>query len=359
MLVLLLNGGVSIAQSVEACGYYGHNAKFSKEQICPQLGFESSEDAEKSIRKILNQLGLQMNFLVVQCSNINNAFAVNLEGDIGHIRYIIYDEGFLERIGMKSQTDWASVSILAHEIGHHLNAHTLDGVGSRPEKELDADEFSGFALNRLGATLEEAQAAMQNAGGEKASKTHPARSDRLNAIAHGWTNAASLSKKYIDLSRNLDYTSYAKMWFEKARAIRGVSEGDHINRVAYYGKATEYKPDYTAAYRNKAKYLNELGLYKKALIEANSAISLDKNYWNAYTEKARAYFGMEDYQEAVKYYSIAIENREPQRAGDYAARAFSYLAMGDRTNAIADLEEALNLRPQWSIIQQKLTELKR
>lgn len=343
----------------EACGYYGDNAKFSREELCPQLGYDSYEEAEVPVANIMEQLGLRMNFLLVRCANINNAFAVNLEGDIGQIRYIIYDDGFLNRIGMKAQTDWAAISILAHEIGHHLNGHTLDGQGSRPDKELEADEFSGFALNRLGASLEEAKAAMQNAGGDKASKTHPARSDRLASIATGWTNSAALSAKYANLSRNLDYTTYAKMWFEKARAIEGDSEEDHINRVAYYGKATEYRPDYTAAYRNRAKYLNELGLHKKAIADANSAIALDKEQWNAYTEKARAYFGLEEYDNAIKYYTVAIDNRPDQRAGDYAARAFAYLSKGDEQAAISDLENALKIKPDWQVMRQQLIELKR
>lgn len=345
-------------ESIEVCGYYGDNARYTKDQICRQLGYETTDEAEQIIGNIMGLIGLQMNFLVVQCANINNAFAVNFDGDIGKIRYIIYDDGFLDRIKLKTQTDWSAISILAHEIGHHLNGHTLDELGSRPHKELEADEFSGFALNKLGANLEEAQAAMQNAASEKQSKTHPAKKDRLKSISEGWTNSASLSAKYANLSRNMDYTTYAKKWFEKALAIQGNTREDHINRVAFFGKATEYKPDYTAAYRNKAKYLNELGLYKKALVDANSAISLDKDYWNAYTEKARAYYGLEKYDDAIKYYSVAIENRASGRAGDYAARAFAYLGKGDRQAAIEDLESALAIKPNWPVIEQKLRELK-
>jgi hypothetical protein len=56
--------------------------------------------------------------------------------------------------------------------------------------ELEADEFSGFVLQKLGASLEEAQAAMSLIGSEKASRTHPAKSDRLSSIAMGWNEAA-------------------------------------------------------------------------------------------------------------------------------------------------------------------------
>ena len=47
---------------------------------------------------------------------------------------------------------WAPVSIMAHEIGHHLSGHTITSGGSRPAIELEADKFSGYVLYRMGAT---------------------------------------------------------------------------------------------------------------------------------------------------------------------------------------------------------------
>ncbi len=345
------------AQEISVCGYYGENAKYSPSQLCKQLGYENTENAEKAIRAILDQIGLQMNFLVVECNGISNAYALNMEGDIGEIRYIIYDRGFLEQIQLRTQTDWSAVSILAHEIGHHLNGHTLDDQGSRPPKELEADEFSGFALYKLGVPLEAAQSAMSKLAGDHTSKTHPGKADRLQAIESGWKNAESLVAKYQQMSRNADYTTYAKKWFEKAYAIQGNTEQDHINRVAYYGKATEYRADYTAAYRNRAKYLNLLGLYKEALKDANRAISLDKEMWNAYVEKATAYFGLEQYEEAVKYYNIAIDNRAEPSPYDYAARGWTYHLLGKNDLAKSDLKKALELKPGSSDFETKLNQI--
>jgi hypothetical protein len=81
------------------------------------------------------------------------------------------------------------MSILAHEVGHHLNGHTLLGTGSTPNLELEADEFSGFVMRKLGASLAEAQAAIKLIGSERASKTHPGRAQRLASILHGWDHA--------------------------------------------------------------------------------------------------------------------------------------------------------------------------
>ena len=41
----------------------------------------------------------------------------------------------------------------------------------------------------MGASLEDAQAAMRTLASSRATKTHPARNDRLNSIAEGWNDA--------------------------------------------------------------------------------------------------------------------------------------------------------------------------
>ncbi len=163
-----------------ACSYYG-------EEIAGDIKLTAPDaSATEVIRQIMQVVGLKPNF-EIRAANVPNAAAVVLEGK----RYILYNKRFMNAINSASGTDWAAISILAHEIGHHLNGHTIDGQGSRPEIELEADEFSGFVLSKLGATLEDAQAAMNVAASLKASHTHPARKDRLVAIAGGWNNATN------------------------------------------------------------------------------------------------------------------------------------------------------------------------
>lgn len=356
IVFLLFSNSIVFAQQEEfhACGYYGQNAKFTKEDICRFYGFTSNSEAEGYINDVMAQLGLEMNFLVLQCPNISNAFAVNFEGDIGLIRYIIYDNRFMRKVDEETDTDWASVSILAHEIGHHLNGHTLDTQGSRPYKELEADEFSGFAMYKLGATLEEAQAAMKNSAKEEASSTHPGRVDRLKAIATGWKNAKDLEPKYKRKNINVDYTTYAKQMFEKAFELQGEDEKTYIKKVAFYGKATEYRADYGEAWRNRAKFLNKLGKHKEAIKDANRAISLNKENWNAYSEKAVAYLKLEDYKKAVEIFSIPITYSEKPRPIDLEWRGWSYYKMGERAEAKKDWEQALKTTPSSRSLARKL-----
>ncbi|MBK8068385.1 MAG: hypothetical protein IPK27_12370 [Rhodanobacteraceae bacterium] len=90
-----------------------------------------------------------------------------------------------------ANNDWAPISIMAHEIGHHLSGHTIMPGGSQPPTELEADKFSGFVLYKMGAMLADAQKAMNTLVPEQDGKTHPGRSKRVQAIQEGWTQACS------------------------------------------------------------------------------------------------------------------------------------------------------------------------
>lgn len=146
--------------------------------------FNSSEDAEKIIAAIMDVLGLQPNF------KVKTGKIPNVEADIRHHqRYIIYNPEFVSEVNKIAKSKWASIFIIAHEIGHHLDGHTLKALKTQPELELEADEFAGFVLCKMGSTLEEAQLVMHFIATMDASKTHPGRIDRLVAIEKGWSKA--------------------------------------------------------------------------------------------------------------------------------------------------------------------------
>jgi hypothetical protein len=128
----------------------------------------------------------QQNFTVQSTTQVDNAAAVIYM----NTRYILYNPSFINQLDNAANNKWASISVLAHEIGHHLYGHTLDGRGSQIPKELEADEYSGVVLKRMGATLQDAQTAMQLISSPNASATHPGQRDRLTAIARGWSSTS-------------------------------------------------------------------------------------------------------------------------------------------------------------------------
>ena len=143
--------------------------------------FTTSADGEKIVSSILGAMGLESNFIVKE------AHVPNVEAKIRHHeRYILYNPEFVNRVNAVTKNKWASIFILAHEVGHHLEGHTLLDINSRPSIELEADEFAGFVLHKMGASLQQSQVAMYYISNSDASKTHPARAARLAAIEKGW-----------------------------------------------------------------------------------------------------------------------------------------------------------------------------
>lgn len=149
------------------------------------LGKRYSETASiaEAVKEILDAVNLAPNF-VIQASERFKDNAVALQQ--GHYRYILYDPQFFNKVKSATGRNWSLYSILAHELGHHLNGHSLLPGGSRPNLELEADEYSGAVMALLGASLEDAQAAMRLISGDSDSPTHPGKAKRLAAIQRGF-----------------------------------------------------------------------------------------------------------------------------------------------------------------------------
>jgi hypothetical protein len=177
LLFLFLN--FALAQKrVTPCGYI----------IPPKSlknSFQSVYEAKTVVKAMLDTIQWKENFNLKEQNGIQNAYATISNGQ----RWIVYDNNFLEDIDAYSKTKWASISIMAHEMGHHYYNHVVSGQGSTVPSEIEADAFSGYIMQKEGATLEQALAAMKAIGTEKETATHPAKADRLTAITRGW-NAA-------------------------------------------------------------------------------------------------------------------------------------------------------------------------
>jgi hypothetical protein len=147
-------------------------------------GFNNAEDALQIIASIMDVVGLEPNF------KVKEAKIPNVQAEIRHHqRYILYNPDFIKYVNHTAKDKWPSIFILAHEIGHHLDGHTLLGISSRPDIELKADEFAGFVLQKMGASLYDAQLAMKIISSDDASPTHPGRQERMDAIEKGWDKA--------------------------------------------------------------------------------------------------------------------------------------------------------------------------
>lgn len=149
--------------------------------------FTKQQTASSIVKEIMNAIGLEQGFKVKASDK-----ALNIEAVISHRKkYIIYNPSFMNWVSNATNDKWAAIALFAHEIGHHFYGHTSKRGGSSPQLELQADEFAGYVLRKMGATLDEAQLVMFYISTTGASKTHPGRTDRMLAIQKGWDNAAT------------------------------------------------------------------------------------------------------------------------------------------------------------------------
>lgn len=170
----------------------------------PSTPVSSLEEAEIQVvmaaQDILDHTGLTMNFSIVP-SNIPNAMA--FMGENG-ARLLMYNPRFINNLHDRLDPDWGIIIILAHEIGRHLQGHIFVHDPYIYHRELEADEFSGFAMYRMGATLAEAQFAMRKLAVDLDLPTHPNRDTRLAAIARGWFKAQEITAHEALIAKRRD-----------------------------------------------------------------------------------------------------------------------------------------------------------
>ena len=250
---------------------YNNSEKVTK--LCTQLksnGFKSNIDADNSLAKILSVVGASKRFIIAPCENINNALAIVDNG----IRYILYDPEFLNSITNNSKY-WGNMSILAHEVGHHINGHTLSSSVSAYEnqiQELEADEFSGFVMHKLGATLEQATetiAAIAPSGDDTYS-SHPNKERRINAITKGYNN--SLNNKFIKEEKLSGWEEYYYRGIDKYKSK------NYQDAIADFTESIRLNPTATS-YNYRAISKEEINDYAGAINDLHRAIELDPNHW--------------------------------------------------------------------------------
>ena len=91
---------------------------------------------------------------VAMSKPISQAFQPNVFSH--YERYIVYNANFMRHMEFTSGNGFVTLSIFAHELGHHFYGHADAiinwGISIHPhDKECNADYYSGFVLAKLGA----------------------------------------------------------------------------------------------------------------------------------------------------------------------------------------------------------------
>ena len=170
-------------------------------------------------------------------------------------------------------------------IGHHVNGYTLGEESTLSESrqmEIEADEYSGFVMFKLGASLSQAQEAIRlmSTNDDDSYSTHPAKDKRLRAIEKGYNKAKGQGS-------NNDYSTNsltAEDYFYKAYN----NESDWQYKIDNYTKCLRIDPDYTAAYINKGNAYADLENYEDAIADYTRAIRIDPDDGLAYKNRGIA-----------------------------------------------------------------------
>ncbi len=163
------------------CVYHGAQelSSFFGSQLYKARPSQAAVEKFARLCEVAGQDSKQYN--LVALPGVMNAYAYQY----GPVREIGYGPQFLNWID-KNGDGFSGFSVVAHELGHHVMGM---GVLSPYETELQADEFAGFVLGRMGATLKQSVWAIHLIGSEEDGPTHPNKYARAERIARGWNKA--------------------------------------------------------------------------------------------------------------------------------------------------------------------------
>lgn len=198
---------------------------------------EPKAESKNLMRQIFDYSGLytQIETYGINTNDIGISFIDNNK------RYILLNEGLLDGLQKSNKDYWANLSVLAHEIGHHLDGHTLINEISKTnyayqqwEKEWIADFYSGYILSKMGATVDEAISGVKRIIPEDYWQnspnvaSHPDRYSRIVTIKNGYYKA-----KYFSTNINTGLREIIKEDYKAQIAIEEKNLEKIINSYNY------------------------------------------------------------------------------------------------------------------------------
>jgi tetratricopeptide (TPR) repeat protein len=340
-LIFLINQSC-FASNDFICGYNNSDEIEFCDYITKQ-SYVGNNIFHESIENMMNSIALPQNFILVECDNINNAYAYSRNG----VRYIIIDSKWIKNFHSQN---WFVLSVIAHEIGHHLCGHSIHSTNlnnqQKRNRELEADKFSGYLLKTINSNLEDALTGINNLIPieiDDSHSTHPSRLKRIKAVTEGFNNQmfnqnnAILNKETSEslLNKSISIVEYPSLYTSKSIIESAMikceesleldpNNADALFRagILWYFYALKFdsnlKIDFLGfSLKSYFKYLkiypNSSGAYSNiGLIYCNLGfINKDYNF----------------YQKAISNLNISIK-LDPLNSGAYLNRGIAYLNIG-------------------------------
>lgn len=169
-------------------------------------------EAQAIFDKISDYTNLRTNIYTVPVTNMT----VNVEICPGEENYIVYNAEWVRELYRETNNLWVLYAVMAHEAGHYVLGHQHTTLGSNPRIELEADEYAGEVLAKMGASLDNAQAAFKSEKMGPPSHTHPPINQRLDAVKAGWSKVVKRGP-----SDTVPAALKNKIWLEDGTTIKG------------------------------------------------------------------------------------------------------------------------------------------
>jgi hypothetical protein len=205
LLLTLLGIPLSISAQTELRFEYGCNFKSDKMKGSYTL-FNPSKEAGKVVDTILRVMAIKNRPFQLQAANVETAQAT-MRGDE---RYLLYSNEFLKKLATDTRTRWSAYAVFAHEIGHHHSLHNLKDTSTtnRRRFELEADDFAARILARMGASREDALAAVNGLTDDN-SPNYPEKSARLEQMGIAYDEEKEAVDKVTQDAQAANKTSIA------------------------------------------------------------------------------------------------------------------------------------------------------
>ena len=315
-ILLLAIALSSDSQSVALCS--NQNIQVSDYSL-PSFdgGFETNKEAVKLVEELMSLLEMPMDFKLYSCSSKNckkNAFAVmNSHGE----RLIIYDNDWFKSIEADT-TNIKGITILAHEIGHHISAHSLSlnyfryedaynycntnspnynkkicldnyindyqkFLSKSRKQELEADRFAGYLVCLYGLESDDALQTFSDISEIESNpwSTHPSLSDRKKAFSEGFA-LAEKDKKAENFTPNIqkiknrtfNYDLELEDKIGRQKLLNAIKQAVGWNAIYYINKKSNL--DLTMGYGHREKTMSQK--FRDYHIDSTKSIFIDTEF---------------------------------------------------------------------------------
>jgi hypothetical protein len=228
---------------------------------------------DKILKYITDEIGIAQNFVLKYCANTSNAVAV-INPFQKNKRYILFDGEYFSKL--YNNDKYSAVFIIAHEVGHHLNGHTIssnnENILDLQKQELESDYFAGFIMFRLGATENDIIKTINKfSEPDNDFSSHPKNHKRINYALKGFLNETNKYKTELyrikDLLKNdINKENKEREFVELIKSINNFALEDDIKHLNVAEYLINKIDDGSIVFIELNAYINyKKGNYKDAL----------------------------------------------------------------------------------------------